>query len=342
MNDASFPDAIREDPHDDALRLRYADSLEANGQAARAEWIRASCELAGIAYGDERWDEAVGREMAAFPACKPTWWEWLTNIGQKNDRGMFRFVLGEVRSARGPTPVKRLGKVAWLGQAGRRMASTDRCAVGGWFTCSPDRQVERPGCPNPVARSPRAPDRGGRIAASARAASATRPRAGVVRLAPSGREGTVPVSEPRRIERRVQIGRPRYDRRSAGPDHRDAWPAASTSKGPRTARPRRAPERRRSRDAASSAKAQAAPTVRVAGSHRARNCRPAGGAAGSLSRSNLTDRAPKCVDEHPVRRAGARACGEARGMYLAPQTQYTTSHPFGYFPFHPHGKWPLR
>ena len=117
MNDASFPDAIREDPDDDALRLRYADWLEANGQTARAEWIRASCELAGIAYGEERWDEAVGREMAAFRACKPTWWECLTNIGQKNDRGMFRFVLGEVRSARGPTPVKRLGKVAWLGQA---------------------------------------------------------------------------------------------------------------------------------------------------------------------------------------------------------------------------------
>lgn len=30
---------------------------------------------------------------------------------------MFRFILGEARSGRGPTPVKRLGKVAWLGQA---------------------------------------------------------------------------------------------------------------------------------------------------------------------------------------------------------------------------------
>src|SRR5688572_10147457 len=45
------------------------------------------------------------------------------------------------------------------------MASAHRVAVGGWFTRPADRQVERRGFPNPVARSPRATDRGGRIAA---------------------------------------------------------------------------------------------------------------------------------------------------------------------------------
>ena len=117
MDDRSLLDAIREDPDDDGPRLRYADWLEANQQPERAEWIRASCEFAHIPYGDERWDKAIEREMAAFGACKPAWWEPLSNIDQENDRGMFRFVLGDVRSSRGPTPVKRLGKVPWLGQA---------------------------------------------------------------------------------------------------------------------------------------------------------------------------------------------------------------------------------
>ena len=109
--------AIRADPDDDALRLAYADALEAAGEGPRAEWVRASCELAEIHYRDPRWDAAVRREIDAFRRCRPSWWEDLSNIDQKKDRGVFRLILGSVRSSRAPAAYKRLGKAAWLGTA---------------------------------------------------------------------------------------------------------------------------------------------------------------------------------------------------------------------------------
>jgi uncharacterized protein (TIGR02996 family) len=117
MDHESLLQVIHEDPYDDGLRLAFADCLEANHQPDRAEWIRASCAIAGMRYDDEGREQALQREMAAFSRCRPPWWESLSNINQKNDRGMFRFILGESRSSRGAAPVKRLNKVAWLGKA---------------------------------------------------------------------------------------------------------------------------------------------------------------------------------------------------------------------------------
>lgn len=77
MSEGSLLHAIREEPEEDGPRLKFADWLEVNQQAERAEWIRASWELAHIAYGNERWGKAVERELAAFRVCKPAWWEWL-------------------------------------------------------------------------------------------------------------------------------------------------------------------------------------------------------------------------------------------------------------------------
>lgn len=109
--------SIHADPDDDGLRLAYADALGASGMPQRAEWVRASCELAQIKYGDPHWHAAVQREMDTFRLCRPSWWEPLSNITQRNDRGLFRFVVGDSRSSRSATAFKRLGKVAWLGAA---------------------------------------------------------------------------------------------------------------------------------------------------------------------------------------------------------------------------------
>jgi uncharacterized protein (TIGR02996 family) len=109
--------AIRADPDDRSLRLAYADALEAEGEADRAEWIRASCDYATIKLGDPRWGAAVDRLRHALWKCQPAWWESLKNVDQRDDRGMFRLILGGERSSRAAAPYKRLGKVAWLGIA---------------------------------------------------------------------------------------------------------------------------------------------------------------------------------------------------------------------------------
>ena len=50
----AFLQAILEDPADDAPRLIYADWLEENGDAGRADFIRIQCELARLPEGDPR------------------------------------------------------------------------------------------------------------------------------------------------------------------------------------------------------------------------------------------------------------------------------------------------
>jgi uncharacterized protein (TIGR02996 family) len=109
--------AIRDHMESDGPRLAFADWLEQQGQPARSEWVRASCEFARVRHDDPRWRALFDRRAATFEACRPEWWEWLSNIDPENDRGVFRFVLGQVRTSRGNAPVKRLGKVAWIGQA---------------------------------------------------------------------------------------------------------------------------------------------------------------------------------------------------------------------------------
>lgn len=72
--------AIHENPEDDAPRLAYADWLVANGQADRSEFIRASCAMAQIHVGDEKWKAAFRREYDAELRCRPVWWDIPSNI----------------------------------------------------------------------------------------------------------------------------------------------------------------------------------------------------------------------------------------------------------------------
>lgn len=51
-HEEAFLQAIREAPADDAPRLIYADWLEENGQADRADFIRVQCRLAGLMEAD--------------------------------------------------------------------------------------------------------------------------------------------------------------------------------------------------------------------------------------------------------------------------------------------------
>src|SRR5262249_57213392 len=44
--------AVRDRPDDDAARRDYADALEKQGDAARAEFVRVQCDLAALPPGD--------------------------------------------------------------------------------------------------------------------------------------------------------------------------------------------------------------------------------------------------------------------------------------------------
>jgi uncharacterized protein (TIGR02996 family) len=108
--------AFRDDPEDDAPRLAFANWLDQNSQPDRAEWIRASIEFDAIPLNDPRRDPARARESAALTRCRPAWLDlYLPSISQRNLRGIFRFAL----DGRGQAPVKRLGKLPWLGDAFR-------------------------------------------------------------------------------------------------------------------------------------------------------------------------------------------------------------------------------
>jgi uncharacterized protein (TIGR02996 family) len=70
--DQAFLEAIRESPDDDAVRLVYADWLEEQGDASRAEFIRVQCELAHLSGKEER-AELEHREEQLLSANRAAW-----------------------------------------------------------------------------------------------------------------------------------------------------------------------------------------------------------------------------------------------------------------------------
>ena len=124
MDQTTLFRAILDDPDDDAPRLAFADWLAANGQPDRAEWIRASCELSSVPYGDLRRAAMSLREREAFERCLPSWWTRLTSIRQTNDRGVFRFILGD-RFAAGQA--RRQGGLVGTSVRGRLAANALSC-----------------------------------------------------------------------------------------------------------------------------------------------------------------------------------------------------------------------
>ncbi|AMV28156.1 hypothetical protein VT84_27365 [Gemmata sp. SH-PL17] len=60
--------AIWEHPHDDTVRLIYADWLQENGQPARAEFIRLQCTIARTDKSDPQWPVLKKREAGLWEA----------------------------------------------------------------------------------------------------------------------------------------------------------------------------------------------------------------------------------------------------------------------------------
>jgi uncharacterized protein (TIGR02996 family) len=67
--------AIWEHPHDDTVRLAYADWLQENGQPERAEFIRVQCELAALGEWDDspRKSELEQREKSLWAKHAKAW-----------------------------------------------------------------------------------------------------------------------------------------------------------------------------------------------------------------------------------------------------------------------------
>ena len=67
MSEAALLQAIIDSPDDESLRLVYADYLEENGEAARADFIRTQCELARLPEDSERRASLEARERELLP-----------------------------------------------------------------------------------------------------------------------------------------------------------------------------------------------------------------------------------------------------------------------------------
>src|SRR4051794_32461983 len=98
----AFLQAIAEAPDDDAPRLVFADWLQDEGDADRAEFVRAQCALARIAADDPRRPELCRREDELLAAHRE---EWLAadlpawaRPGAEFRRGFVAHVPGHVRT----------------------------------------------------------------------------------------------------------------------------------------------------------------------------------------------------------------------------------------------------
>jgi uncharacterized protein (TIGR02996 family) len=72
-NSAALLQGILDNPHDDACRLVYADWLEEQGQAERAEFIRVSCDWASLPEDDPRREDLLSREQALLSDYRKDW-----------------------------------------------------------------------------------------------------------------------------------------------------------------------------------------------------------------------------------------------------------------------------
>ncbi|VTR93013.1 Repeat-companion domain TIGR02996 OS=Singulisphaera acidiphila (strain ATCC BAA-1392 / DSM 18658 / VKM B-2454 / MOB10) GN=Sinac_4455 PE=4 SV=1: LRR_6: LRR_6 [Gemmata massiliana] len=97
MSDEKALLAIWEHPHDDTVRLIYADWLQENGRPARAEFIRLQCDRARLTSWDDR-----SRELdAAVTVLNNRHWEtWGASIPQRYRGGFDRgFPFGRMRAS---------------------------------------------------------------------------------------------------------------------------------------------------------------------------------------------------------------------------------------------------
>jgi uncharacterized protein (TIGR02996 family) len=89
--DEAFIQAVIEAPEDDTPRLVYADWLDENGDAERAEFIRVGCALARLEYDDPRYPALFQREVDLWARNKQHWLQpvpqWAINAYMPFRRG---------------------------------------------------------------------------------------------------------------------------------------------------------------------------------------------------------------------------------------------------------------
>src|SRR5437762_1241175 len=82
-SEASFLQAIRADPDDDAVRLIFADWLEDQGDTPRAEFIRLQVERAGLPPEDPHAQDLLDREEELLVLHRATWVGGLDEIVER-------------------------------------------------------------------------------------------------------------------------------------------------------------------------------------------------------------------------------------------------------------------
>jgi uncharacterized protein (TIGR02996 family) len=104
---AAFLAAVAANPDDDLPRLVYADWLEENGDAARAEFIRVQCELERCTPDDDRRAALQRREAALLKRHKSA---WTAGAVEANVAADWRFRRGFLHAA--SVPAQRFHQVA--------------------------------------------------------------------------------------------------------------------------------------------------------------------------------------------------------------------------------------
>ena len=134
--------AILHAPDDDAPRLVFADWLDENGDADRAEFIRVQCRLARLPFYDPEhpaspggrtsWSSDTGR-----PGASPTW-----PPGRSSAAGSSRrWPSSRARSSPGPTDLYRQAPIRWVEFTAR--AGRGRLGLGDGRPTGRDR-IRRP------------------------------------------------------------------------------------------------------------------------------------------------------------------------------------------------------
>ncbi len=100
--DESLYRAILAEPEDDGLRLIYADWLEENGRAERAEFIRVQMELARIGNAGPRWKVLRADEKKLWSIHRESWLTGLPAHLRKRD---IRFHKGFLEELAGPPKI---------------------------------------------------------------------------------------------------------------------------------------------------------------------------------------------------------------------------------------------
>ncbi len=122
MTEQQLIAAIREDYDNSMLRLQLANWYEQNGQANRAEFIRACVVAKRYPFNSPEYEQATVKRRDAWMRCKPRFWDEMSAGLMMSlfwDIGMYTvsFADGVGTQSCSPKAMKKVGKQKWLGTA---------------------------------------------------------------------------------------------------------------------------------------------------------------------------------------------------------------------------------